>query len=158
MRAILQIVHWRALESHPNGSGTPTVEFNFSYLQSAAMQIAINISHSPAPLHTPGIVFPQVSSLLYLLFHTCVSTSFLYSHPVCRPHTPVFPEVQFQGYRDVELHGGMTALSLCSGKNQINRHFEEFRIRPYITRCVEVYRTNISAPGANRLSSLNRTV
>lgn len=127
-------------------------ETSFSRIKSIGMQMAINITHRPPNTHTHDTQGIAVSPRL----------CFPVSAPASFPR-PVLRLVRLASLRfsikDIEMSScmGVTALSLSSGKNQINRHFEEFKMRPYITRWVEVYHASIAAPGADRQSSLQRS-
>lgn len=137
MRVFLQTVHWRLLETHPNGSGTPAWEFRFSHIKSIVMQMTVNVT---AP---PHCFSSHVSHM---------GVSLLCSHPGHHLHPPS-PRFHFQDIETSSCMGAWLPLSPCSGQNQINRHFAEFKMRPYVTGCVEVDHACLAAPGAQSPSA-----
>ena len=79
----------------------------FSRIKSIGMQIAINITHLPPKTHAHDTQGIAVSPRLFSRF----STSLL-SAPSAPAPAPSFPEIQYQRYGDVELHGGDCLISL----------------------------------------------
>ena len=76
-------------------------ESSFFRVKSIGMQIVINIIHLPPNTHTHNTHDIACVSSLVFLFHMCVSASLLARSAAAR--APIFPEVQYQRQRDVEL-------------------------------------------------------
>lgn len=76
-------------------------ESSFFRVKSIGMQIVINIIHLSPNTHTHNTHDIACVSSLVFLFHMCVSASLLARSAAAR--APIFPEVQYQRQRDVEL-------------------------------------------------------
>ena len=77
-------------------------ESSFFRVKSIGMQIVINSIHLSPNTHTHNTHDIACVSSLVFLFHMCVSASLLLARSAAAS-APIFPEVQYQRQRDVEL-------------------------------------------------------